>query len=55
MSNASVTDSAYVLQAIGVRDAMNLDGGGTGAMYIGGAYRVGPGRQLPNAVLLMKP
>ena len=55
VSNASVTDSAYVLQALGVRDAMNLDGGGTGAMYIGGAYRVGPGRQLPNAVLLMKP
>ena len=55
VSNASVTDSAYVLQALGVRDAMNLDGGGTGAMYIDGAYRVGPGRQLPNAVLLMKP
>ncbi|HEX4744336.1 MAG TPA: phosphodiester glycosidase family protein, partial [Candidatus Limnocylindria bacterium] len=55
VSNASVTDSAYVLQALGARDAMNLDGGGTGAMYIDGAYRVGPGRQLPNAVLLMKP
>ena len=55
VSSASVTESAYVLQALGVRDAMNLDGGGTGAMHIGGAYRVGPGRQLPNAVLLMKP
>ena len=55
VSNASVTDTAYVLQALGVRDAMNLDGGGTSAMYIGGAYRVGPGRQLPNAVLLTKP
>jgi len=55
ISGASVTDTAYVLQALGVRDAMNLDGGGTAAMHIGGAYRVGPGRQLPNAVLLMKP
>lgn len=55
VSNASVTDTAYVLQALGVREAMNLDGGGTAAMYIGGAYRVGPGRQLPNAVLLMRP
>lgn len=53
--NASVTDSAYVLRALGVRDALNLDGGGTAAMWIGGAYRVGPGRLLPNAVLLTKP
>lgn len=52
--NASVTDSAHVLKAIGVRDAMNLDGGGTSAMHIGGAYRVGPGRLLPNAILLFR-
>lgn len=54
ISNASVTDSAYVLQAMGVKDALNLDGGGTSAMYIGGVYKVGPGRLLPNAVLLVK-
>lgn len=52
--NASVTDSAYVLQALGVRDAMNLDGGGTSAMHYGGTYRVGPGRLLPNAILLLR-
>jgi hypothetical protein len=55
VSNATVTDSAYVLQALGARDALNLDGGGTSAMYIGGAYTVGPGRLLPNAIVLMKP
>lgn len=55
VTNATVTDSAYLLQALGVTDALNLDGGGTAAMYIGGAYKVGPGRQLPNAVLLTKP
>lgn len=54
VSSASVTDSAYVLQAMGVKDALNLDGGGTSAMYIGGVYKVGPGRLLPNAVLLVK-
>ncbi len=52
--NASVTDSAYVLQALGVKDALNLDGGGTSALYIGGVYKVGPGRLLPNAVVLVK-
>ena len=55
VSNATVTESAYVLQALGARDALNLDGGGTSAMYIGGAYRVGPGRLLPNAIVLTKP
>ena len=55
VSGASVTDSAYVLQALGVRDALNLDGGGTSALYEGGTYYVGPGRLLPNAVVLTKP
>jgi len=44
-----------VLQALGARDALNLDGGGTSAMFIGGGYTVGPGRLLPNAIVLTKP
>jgi len=55
VSAASVPETALVLQALGARDAMNLDGGGSIAMWIGGGYVVGPGRQLPNAILLMKP
>ena len=55
VSGASVPETALVLQALGARDAMNLDGGGSIAMWIGGSYIVGPGRQLPNAILLMKP
>src|SRR5688500_12087549 len=53
IANASVTESAHVLQALGVRDALNLDGGGTSAMWLG-SYKVGPGRLLPNAVLLVR-
>jgi cell division septation protein DedD len=55
VSGASVTDAAYVAQALGARDALNLDGGGSSALYIDGAYRVGPGRLLPNAVVLTRP
>ncbi len=55
VTGANITDSAYVLQALGVTNALNLDGGGSAAMYFGGSYRVGPGRILPNAVLLIKP
>ena len=55
VENASLQDSQAVLFALGERDALNLDGGGTSAMWIGGGYTVGPGRLLPNAVLLTKP
>jgi hypothetical protein len=55
VASASVPETGLVLQALGARDAMNLDGGGSIAMWIGGGYVVGPGRQLPNAILLLKP
>jgi hypothetical protein len=55
VTNATVTDEAYVMQALGARDALNLDGGGTAALWIGGGYKVGPGRLLPNAIVLTKP
>jgi hypothetical protein len=55
VTNATVMDEAYVMQALGARDALNLDGGGTAALWIGGGYKVGPGRLLPNATILTKP
>lgn len=55
VANVTVTESAYVLQALGVQDALNLDGGGTSALWFDGRYRVGPGRLLPNAVVLTRP
>lgn len=54
VSSATITESAHVLQALGIRDALNLDGGGTAAMYADGTYTVGPGRLLPNAVVLVR-
>lgn len=54
VTSSTVTDSAYVLQQLGVKDALNLDGGGSSALYVSGSYKVGPGRQLPNAVILIK-
>jgi hypothetical protein len=55
IGSATVPEIATVMRALGARDAMNLDGGGSVAMWIGGGYVVGPGRLLPNAILLMKP
>ncbi|GIW59858.1 MAG: hypothetical protein KatS3mg087_0924 [Patescibacteria group bacterium] len=48
---ASFVDLAHVFAAVGANNAMNLDGGGSSAMFFSGAYRVGPGRQLPNAIV----
>lgn len=54
VSGATVPEAAYVMKALGVKHALNLDGGGSSAMYINGGYVVGPGRSLPNVVLLIK-
>jgi exopolysaccharide biosynthesis protein len=54
ISGASVLDTAYVMQTLGAKEALNLDGGGSAALYVNGSYRVGPGRVLPNAIVLVK-
>jgi len=54
VSGANVIDAAYVIRSLGAKHALNLDGGGSSAMYISGKYVVGPGRSLPNAVVLTK-
>lgn len=54
VTGASVIDAAYALRALGVEDALNLDGGGTAAMYVNGGYVVGPGRPLATAVLIIR-
>ncbi len=50
---ASVAEAAKVLQAMGVKSAINLDDGGSTALWSGG-YKVGPGRSLTNVVLFVK-
>lgn len=49
--DANVSDLAYVMQALGATSALNLDGGGSAALWYEGAYLIGPGRSLPNAIL----
>lgn len=50
-SSASVTDLASVFEVLGAEYAINLDGGGSSAMYYNGSYKIGPGRLLPNAIV----
>ncbi|MEK7606773.1 MAG: phosphodiester glycosidase family protein [Patescibacteria group bacterium] len=48
---ATVPDLASVFEVLGVENALNLDGGGSSALWWNGAYKIGPGRKLPTAVL----
>lgn len=51
-SGATVKDLGYIMKALQMEHAMNLDGGGSSSLYYDGQYRVGPGRNLPNAFVL---
>lgn len=50
--SATVAESARVLHTLGMENAMNLDNGGSTALWSGG-YKVGPGRNLPNVILFV--
>lgn len=51
--SVTVEESAYTLHAMGIQNALNLDDGGSTALWHGG-YKVGPGRALPNAILFVQ-
>lgn len=45
---------AYVFKALGATGALNLDTGGSTALYNNGHYVLGPGRGLPNAIIFVR-
>lgn len=51
--NATVAENAYALKALGLENALNLDSGGSTALWSGG-YKAGPGRNIPNAILFVR-
>lgn len=50
--SASMGESAKVLHTLGMSEALNLDQGGSTALWSGG-YKAGPGRSIPNAILFI--
>lgn len=52
--NATVNEVAHVLKTMGLDNALNLDSGGSTALWAAGGYKVGPGRNIPNAILFVK-
>lgn len=53
VQNATVAEAAHALKGLGMENAMNLDSGGSTALWFGG-YKAGPGRNIPNAVLFVR-
>jgi hypothetical protein len=51
--NVTVAGMAHVLKALGMENALNLDSGGSIALWFGG-YKAGPGRSIPNAILFVR-
>lgn len=51
---ATVAETSTVLAEMGIKNAINLDSGGSSALWYGGTYKAGPGRNLPNVVLFVK-
>lgn len=49
---ATVQDLGKIMQALKMDYAMNLDGGGSSALWYRGSYKVGPGRNIPNALVV---
>ncbi len=50
---ATVAEVAIVLKTLGMDNALNLDSGGSTALWASG-YKVGPGRAIPNAILFVR-
>lgn len=51
--SATFNEAGVVLKTMGIDNALNLDQGGSTALWYGG-YKAGPGRNLPNAVVLVR-
>ncbi len=53
-NNVNMQEFAFVFKGLGATGALNLDTGGSTALYYNGRYMAGPGRGLPNAIIFAR-
>ena len=53
-SNVSMLEFAHVFKSLGATGALNLDTGGSAAVTYSGRNLIGPGRNLPNAIVFVR-
>jgi exopolysaccharide biosynthesis protein len=49
--NVNMQEFAYIFKSLGASGALNLDTGGSTALYSNGRYVYGPGRDIPNVII----
>ncbi len=52
--SATMRGLAEAARALGLYDAMNLDGGASSGLWFDGRYLVTPGREIPNALVVLQ-
>ncbi len=52
--NVNMLEFAHVMKGLGATGGLNLDSGGSSAIYYNGSFIAGPGRNLPNAVIFSR-
>lgn len=52
--NVNMLEFAHIFKSLGAKGALNLDTGGSTALYYNGSYVLGPGRNLPNAIIFTR-
>ncbi|HLL60179.1 MAG TPA: phosphodiester glycosidase family protein, partial [Candidatus Nitrosocosmicus sp.] len=52
--NVTTAEMAHTIKALGIQNALNLDGGGSINFWSNGRYLIGPARRLPFAILMVK-
>lgn len=52
--NVTTSEMAHVLKSLGIQNALNLDSGGSIALWNNGRYLAGPGRNTPFGILLVR-
>ena len=50
--NTTISDLALILQTMELENGINIDGDESSALFYRGTYKVGPGRPIPNALIL---
>jgi exopolysaccharide biosynthesis protein len=54
VKSARVSDMGHILKALGCVEGMNLDGGASSGLWANGKYLTTPGREISNALLVLR-
>lgn len=54
IQSATIMDLGSVMASLGVTTALNIDAGGSSAVWYNGSYKRGPGRGVPNALVFVQ-